>query len=83
VSRHKWSANKNFHSSLNIVGRCEEHNKITYRTRKAARKAARSHQDDHKSTYPCEISGLWHVGGLSRNVISGEVERSVIYNLGR
>lgn len=52
--------------------------KICYRSRKVARKAAKTHHGKHKVPYRC--GGHWHVGDLSELVISGRVDRHQLYH---
>lgn len=62
------------------TGWCEEHQKLLYSSRRAAKHIARQHYEGHKSAYPCTIlNGYWHVGELSSNVIQGHVSRSAQY----
>lgn len=69
------SANK----TATAVGWCEVHRKLLYTDRKRARRIARKHTT-HKSTYPCNVSdGMWHVGGLPVEVLTGEMTRYEFY----
>lgn len=62
------------------VGWCRTHGKNLYRSRRAARRAARRfHPGDHLSSYPCdEHSARWHIGHLPAAVTAGEQARSDI-----
>jgi hypothetical protein len=63
------------------VGRCEPCDKKAYSTRAYAKKAAnRWHRGEHVTAYPCPVTpDLFHVGHLSKGVISGDMSRSNVY----
>jgi cysteinyl-tRNA synthetase len=63
------------------VGRCEPCNKKAYSTRAYAKKAVkRWHPGEHVSAYPCPVTpNLFHVGHLSKGVISGVTSRTNAY----
>jgi hypothetical protein len=50
---------------------CEHHRKLSYISRKVARRVARRHPE-HKSPYRCtEQPELWHIGALHPLVLQG------------
>lgn len=58
------------------IGRCEEHQKRLWRSRKDARAVAREHHGDRKSVYRCDIhQGCFHVGSLWDEVKHGDLSR--------
>lgn len=52
--------------------------KLSYRSRKVARKVANQrHPDSRLSAYPCPENGAyWHIGHLPANVRHGVVDRA-------
>jgi hypothetical protein len=54
------------------VAWCDQHRKLSYRSRKDARKVARRHTD-HKIAYRClpNHPDLWHVGSIHPLVLAG------------
>ncbi|MGH9252131.1 MAG: hypothetical protein ACRD0W_21830 [Acidimicrobiales bacterium] len=54
--------------------------KRIYRSRKAARKAARLYRprSDRMDAYPC--GDHWHIGHLAADVVKGQVSRGDVYN---
>jgi hypothetical protein len=74
-------------------GYCDFCSKLSYVSRKAARKVARNHAT-HKSVYPCPLNDpvagvrlgieynffpLFHVGGLALPIRQGHVTRGEFY----
>jgi hypothetical protein len=66
--------------SARSVTWCEKHQKLSYVSRKDARRIA-SRLPEHKTPYRCEFSdNLWHIGGLPARVKYGEMDRKEFYN---
>lgn len=61
------------------MGKCWEHDKLSYWTRRQAKNAARRHHGEHKSVYFCELTNCYHIGELSQDVIKGKKGRGEIY----
>lgn len=61
------------------VNWCEEHRKLSYASRKDARKVARRHPE-HKTPYRCMPNNphLWHIGALHPLVLQGLKGKSQI-----
>lgn len=51
--------------------------KICYKSRKVARRAARLHHGEHKTPFKC--GDHWHIGGLRPEVLSGQMTRRQAY----
>lgn len=61
------------------VAYCNDHAKLLYANRKAARVIARRHRGEHKSPYECEYwPGHWHVGNLHPLVVAGVRTRAEV-----
>jgi hypothetical protein len=68
--------NKNFRS----IGFCEVCGKQLYADRSTAKQVCRLFPGEHKTPYRCPDQPLFfHIGGLSKQVISGEYERDDFY----
>lgn len=65
------------HESDGRIGYCEFHDKMTYSSRKAARKAARTIlPHEQLSAYPCTLmDGHWHFGHLHPAIVAGRLTR--------
>lgn len=61
------------------MGFCEDHGKLLYGTRRAARNIAKQHTA-HMNVYRCDIiDWYWHVGHLAEPIIRGETDRKTLY----
>ena len=74
VSRHTEASYIRAVGGLSICERCD---KVTFLTRKAARRAARVMKGGNlPRPYPCpHTDGWWHVGHLPQAVRQGEIDR--------
>jgi hypothetical protein len=65
--------------AIGSVGWCPDHRKLLYTDRKRAKLILRRHVD-HKNIYRCPTHpGMFHIGGLPKEVISGEMTRDEFF----
>lgn len=61
------------------VSMCIDCQKLSYSSRKVARRATNWYTK-HKTVYRCPIvHGLWHVGALPQAVLRGDIDRKEYY----
>lgn len=53
--------------------------KVSYFSRREARRACRRHHDGHMNAYRCREHGAWHIGHLAPIVIRGLRSRAEVY----
>lgn len=64
-------------SEVRSVGRCARHDKQLFSGKRAAKAAAKTlHPGEQLRAYPCDHTGLWHIGHLDDKIIQGKKTRS-------
>lgn len=84
MARRKWTKKDTKLVGINpTLGRCWEHDKKLWETKKVARQyCSRQRTTHHTSVYLCETTGFWHTGGLPQSVLKGQRTRSEVFSNG-